>query len=124
MTPVSAVETVDFTKLKDISELWSSASVPNDTYNSATHRSRLHRPPIFPSWSMACRKKRRWWIPAGKAVTTQTINITFDPQHQPIIQPTLSSSSALRLAINFDLAASNVVNLATNPADRDDQARS
>ena len=29
-------ETVDFMKLKDISELWSAGSIPNDTYISAT----------------------------------------------------------------------------------------
>ena len=28
VTPVTTVETVDFTKLKDIAELWSAASVP------------------------------------------------------------------------------------------------
>src|ERR1700694_497925 len=35
ITPVTAIETVDFTKLNDISELWSAASVPNDTYTAA-----------------------------------------------------------------------------------------
>jgi hypothetical protein len=36
VTVVSIPETVDFTKLKDVSELWASASIPNDTYTSAT----------------------------------------------------------------------------------------
>ncbi len=36
VTPVSSIETVDFTKLKDISELWSTASVPNDKYTAAS----------------------------------------------------------------------------------------
>ncbi|MEP6886056.1 MAG: hypothetical protein ABJC66_15015 [Gammaproteobacteria bacterium] len=115
VTPVSAIETVDFTKLKDISELWSSASVPNDTYKSAT---------IVVDYTSANISVMVNGVPqqakvvdtTGAAVTTQTINITFDAQHQPTIQPTLSSSSALRLAINFDLAASNSVNLATTPA--------
>jgi hypothetical protein len=48
-------------------------------------------------------------------VTTQTINITFDANNRPVIQPTYGSSSAVRMAINFDLAASNVVNTATSP---------
>ncbi len=115
VTPVRAIETVDFTKLKDISELWSSASLPNDTYKSAT---------IVLDYTSAnisvmvngAPQKAKVVDTTGAAVTTQTINITFDAQHQPTIQPTLSSSSALRLAINFNLAASNVVNLATNPA--------
>jgi sulfur transfer complex TusBCD TusB component (DsrH family) len=115
VTPVTTVETVDFTKLKDIAELWSAASVPNDTYTSAT---------IVLDYTSANISVMVNGVPqkatvvdtTGKAVTTQTINITFDPQHQPTIQPTLSSSSAIRLAINFDLAASNVINLGTNPA--------
>src|ERR1700704_781378 len=32
----TAVETVDFTKLDKISELWSAASIPNDTFTSAS----------------------------------------------------------------------------------------
>ena len=36
VTGVAAIETVDFTKLNNISELWSAASVPNDTYTSAS----------------------------------------------------------------------------------------
>ena len=115
VTPVTTVETVDFTKLKDIAELWSAASVPNDTYTSAT---------IVLDYTSAnisvmvngVPQKAKVVDTTGKAVTTQTINITFDPQHQPTIQPTLSSSSAIRLAINFDLSASNVINLGTNPA--------
>ena len=31
ITALATVETVDFTKLKNISELWGSASIPNDT---------------------------------------------------------------------------------------------
>ncbi len=36
VTAVATPETVDFTKLKDISELWSSASIPVDTYTAAS----------------------------------------------------------------------------------------
>jgi len=36
VTALATLETVDFTKLKDISELWGAASIPNDTYTSAT----------------------------------------------------------------------------------------
>ena len=115
ITAVSTVETVDFTKLKDISELWSAASVPNDTYSSAT---------IVLDYTTAnisvmvngVPQKAKVVDTTGAAVTTQTITITFDPQHRPTIQPTRSSSSALRLAVNFNLAASNVINLATTPA--------
>lgn len=114
VTPVQAVETVDFTKLNNISELWSAASVPNDTYTSAS---------IVLDYTNAnisvmvngVPTKAKVVDPAGAAVTTQTINVTFDPAHLPVIQPTYASSSAIRLAVDFDLAASSVVNLATSP---------
>jgi hypothetical protein len=114
ITAVSTVEVVDFTKLKDISELWSSASIPNDTYTSAT---------IILDYTTANIAVMVNGVPVkakvvdttGAAVTTQTINVTLDAQNPLIIVPTLSSSSAQRLAINFDVAASNVVNLAPSP---------
>jgi hypothetical protein len=114
VTPVQAIETVDFTKLDNISELWSAASVPNDTYTSAS---------IVLDYTNAnisvmvngVPTKAKVVDPAGAAVTTQTVNVTFDPAHRPVIQPTYASSSAIRLAIDFNLAASNVVNLATSP---------
>ncbi len=111
---VQAVETVDFTKLNNISELWSAASVPNDTYTSAS---------IILDYTNAnisvmvngVPTKAKVVDPAGKAVTTQTVNVTFDPAHPPVIQPTYGSSSAIRLAIDLDIAASSVVNMATSP---------
>jgi hypothetical protein len=120
VTPVQAIETVDFTKLNNISELWSAASVPNDTYTSAS---------IVLDYTNAnisvmvngVPTKATLVDPAGKQLTSangntsQTVNITFDPAHQPVIQPTYASSSAIRLAVDFDIAASSVVNMATSP---------
>jgi hypothetical protein len=114
ITAISAVETVDFTKLSDISELWSAASVPNDTYSSAT---------IALDYTSANISVMVNGVPTkatvvdttGAAVTTQTITINFDPNNKLTIQPTLSSSSALRLAVNLSIAASNVVNMGTSP---------
>jgi hypothetical protein len=120
VTPVAAIETIDFTKLNNISELWSAASVPNDTYTSAS---------IVLDYTNAnisvmvngVPTKATLVDPTGKAVTaanantTQTVNVTFDPAHLPIIQPTYASSSAILLAIDFDIAASSVVNMATSP---------
>jgi hypothetical protein len=115
---VQAIETVDFTKLSNISELVASASIPNDTYTSAS---------IVLDYTNANISVMVNGVPTkatvvdttGAAVTTtntiQTINVTFDPSYRPTIQPTYASSSALRLAFNFDLAASNVVNMATSP---------
>jgi hypothetical protein len=114
VTAVAAVETVDFTKLNNISELWSTASIPNDTYTKAS---------IVLDYTNANISVMVNGVPTkakvvdakGAAVTTQTINVTFDPSHPLVIQPTYASSSAVRLAIDLNLAASNVVNLATSP---------
>jgi hypothetical protein len=114
VTAIGAVETVDFTKLKNFSELWSAASIPNDTYTSAS---------IVLDYTSANISVMVNGVPTkatvvdttGAAVTTQTINITLDPVNQPIVQPTYASTSAIRLAIDFDLAASNVTNMATTP---------
>jgi hypothetical protein len=114
VTAIGAVETVDFTKLKNFSELWSAASIPNDTYTTAT---------IVLDYTSANISVMVNGVPTkatvvdttGVAVTTQTINITLDPVNQPVIQPTYASTSAIRLAIDLDLAASNVTNMATSP---------
>jgi hypothetical protein len=113
-TPLSTAETVDFTKLNNISELWAAASVPNDTWTAAT---------IVLDYTNANISVMVNGVPTkatvvdttGKAVTTQTINVTLDPANPLVIQPTYGSSSAVRLALDFDLAASSVVNLATSP---------
>jgi hypothetical protein len=115
VTAVAAVETVDFTKLNDISELWSSASIPNDTYTSATIV--LDYTAANISLMVNGRPSKATVLDTtGAVATTQTVNITFDPNHPLVITPTLSSSSAQRLAINFDLAVSNVVNIVKDPA--------
>jgi sulfur transfer complex TusBCD TusB component (DsrH family) len=114
ITALATPETVDFTKLDNIAELYSSASIPNDTYTSAI---------ITLDYTSANISVMVNGVPTkatvvdttGAAVTTQTINVTLDPKNPLVIVPTLSSSSAQRLAINFDLAASNVVNMATSP---------
>ena len=114
ITAIATPETVDFTKLDNIDELYSAASIPNDTYTSAT---------IILDYTTANVSVMVNGVPTkatvvdttGAAVTTQTITVTLDPKNPLIIVPSLSSSSAQRLAINFDLAASNVVDHSTSP---------
>jgi hypothetical protein len=114
VTAVGAVEPVDFTKLRNFSELWSAASIPNDTYTSAS---------IILDYTNANISVMVNGVPTkakvvdttGAAVTTQTVNITFDPVNQPLIQPTLQSASAIRLAIDLNLPASNVTDMTTSP---------
>ena len=114
VTAVGAVETVDFTKLQNISELWSAASIPNDTYTSATMVLDYTNANISVMVN-GVPTKAKVVDTTGAAVTTQTVNITFDTANQPTIQPTYASSSAIRIAVDFDLAASNVTNMATTP---------
>lgn len=112
ITAVGAVETVDLTKLNNISELWSSANIPNDTYTSAS---------IVIDYTSANISVMVNGVPTkakvvdttGTAVTTQTIKVTLDPNNPLVIAPTFASTSAQRLAFNIDLAASNSVNMAT-----------
>jgi hypothetical protein len=114
ITAVSAAETVDFTKLSNVSELWSAASIPNDTYTSAT---------ITLDYSLANVSVMVNGVPvkatvvdaSGGAVTTQVININFDPNNPLVITPTYASTNAERVAIDFNLPASNVVDLNTSP---------
>ncbi len=112
ITAVSTAETVDFTKLKDISELWSSASIPNDTYTEAS---------IVVDYTSANISVLKNGFPVrakvvdigGEPVTTMTINIKMDAAHPLVIVPTYASTDAQRVAINFDLAASNIISYAT-----------
>jgi hypothetical protein len=106
---------VDFTKLSDISELWGTATIPVGTYTSATivldYTSAVIAVPVN-----GVPQKATVVGPTGAAVTTVTVNVIFDPANPLIILPTYASSSAVRLAIDFNLAASTTsVNLATNP---------
>jgi hypothetical protein len=115
ISPVTTPETVDFMKLKDISELWSAGSIPNDTYTAAS---------VVLDYTNANIAVMVNGVPqaakvvdsTGAAVTTITVNVTLDKNHQLTIVPTETSSSALRVAVDFDVAASNVVNFATTPA--------
>jgi hypothetical protein len=114
ITPVTAIEPVDFTKLDNVSELYDAASVPNDTYTSA----RIVLDYTNANISVMVNgvpTKLKPVDPTGAPVTIQTINVTLDPANPLVIQPTFGSSSAVRLAIDFNLAASNVVNLAASP---------
>jgi hypothetical protein len=119
ITAVSTVETVDFTKLNDISELWSSASIPNDTYTSATITLDYTSTNTSTNISVMVNgapQKATIVDSTGAAVTTIAVTVNFDPNNLLVIAPTFASSSAQRIAIDFDLPASNVVNLATSPA--------
>jgi hypothetical protein len=116
VTALGTPETVDFTKLSDLSELWGSATIPIGTYTSAS---------IILDYTNAVISVMVGGVPqkatvvdsAGKAVTTQTINVILDTAGRLTVPATYATTSAQRLAIDFNLAASTVsVNMATTPA--------
>ncbi|MEA3107373.1 MAG: hypothetical protein QOI88_1978 [Gammaproteobacteria bacterium] len=116
VTALATPETVDFTKLRNLSELWGTATIPVGTYISAS---------IILDYTSAVISVMVGGLPqkatvvdsAGKAVTTQTINVILDPAGQLIVPTTYATTSAQRLAIDFNLAASTPsINMATTPA--------
>jgi hypothetical protein len=111
VTAVGAQETVDFTKLNNISELWSAATVPNDEYTSATITLDYTDANISVMVN-GVPTKANVIDPTGAAVTTVSVTVNFDPGHPLIITPTYATTNAERLAIDFNLAASGGVSIA------------
>jgi hypothetical protein len=114
ITAVAVPEAIDLTKLTDLSELWSTASVPVDTYTqavitldytSAQISVMVNGAPVAVSVV----------DPTGAVPTQIVVTVNLDPSNLLTLQPTLSTSNALRLAFNFDMTASNSVNFATSP---------
>jgi hypothetical protein len=114
VSAIAVPEVIDLTKLTNISELWSTSSLPVDTYTSAT---------ITVDYTSAQIYVMVNGVPTqvspkdatGAALTTVTVTVDLDPSNLLILQPTLSTSNALRLAFNFDLTASNTVDMTTSP---------
>ena len=115
VTVLAIPEIVDFTKLKNVAELWGSASIPNDTYTSAVITIDYTSANIAVLVNGAPQQATVVGS-TGAAVTTIAVTVNLDPTNQAYIIPTYATTSGIRLAIDFDLAASNLVNLATSPA--------
>jgi hypothetical protein len=114
ISAVAVPETVDFTKLTSLSELWATASLPVDTYTSAIITLDYTSAQISVMVNGAP-VKVTVVDPSGVAPTTIAVTVSLDPSSLLILQPTFATSNALRLAINYDMTASNSVNLATSP---------
>jgi len=127
VTPLASPVTVDFTKLSDLSELWGSATIPIGTYTSASIV--LDYTPVAGGGSAVIAvmvgglpQSATVVDSAGKAITTangnvkQTVNVILDPAGQLTIPSTYATTSAQRLAIDFNLPASTSINLTTTPA--------
>ena len=115
ISAVAAVETVDFTKLNNISELWSAASIPNDTYTTAAITLDYTSANISVMVN-GVPQKATVEAADGSPVTTVTVTLNLDATNQLVVLPTYATTDAQRLAIDFDLPASNTVDLTVSPA--------
>jgi hypothetical protein len=114
VTVLDIPETVDFTKLKNVAELWGSASIPSDTYTSAIITIDYTSADIEVVVNGAP-QQATVVDPTGAAVTTISVTVNLDPVNLAYSIPTYATTAGIRLAIDFDLAASNTVNLASTP---------
>jgi hypothetical protein len=114
ITVISTPELVDFTKLSNISELWSAATVPVDSYTAAIITMDFSSAVISVNVNGAP-VKATVVDPSGVAITTVAVSVNLDPAYPFTLTSTQFTSNALRLAFNYDVAASSSVNMATSP---------
>ncbi|HEY2779889.1 MAG TPA: hypothetical protein VGI90_03890 [Steroidobacteraceae bacterium] len=114
ISAIAVPETVDFTKLTNLSELWSTASLPVDTYTSAIITMDYTNAQISVMVNGAP-VKVSVVDPSGATPTTVAVTVTLDSANLLTLQPTFATSNALRLAINYDMTASNQVDLTASP---------
>ncbi len=122
ITALATPEIIDFTQLNNYAELYGSASIPNDTYTSATIT--LDYTPVVNGGQSVISvigpdgkpQQANVVAPNGQAMTTISVTVNFDPLQPMVITGTFASTSAERLAIDFDLAASNYIDTSTSPA--------
>jgi hypothetical protein len=111
---IEVPETVDFARLTNLSELWATASLPVDTYTQAIITLDYTSAQISVMVNGAP-VKVNIVDPTGATPTTIAITVALDPGNQLVLQPTFATSNALRLAFNYDMTASNKVDMTTSP---------
>jgi hypothetical protein len=114
VSAIAVPETVDFTKLQNLSELWATASLPVDTFTSAIITLDYTNAQISVMVNGAP-VKATIVDPSGVTPTTVAVTVSLDPSNELTLLPTFATSNALRVSLNLDLAASNKVNLTTSP---------
>jgi hypothetical protein len=114
ISAIAVPESVDLTKLTNLSELWATASLPVDTYTQAIITMDYTNAQISVMVNGAP-VRVNVVDPSGIAPSTVAVTVNFDPANQLTLQPTFATSNALRLAVNFDMTASNQVNLTSSP---------
>jgi hypothetical protein len=114
ISAVAVPETVDFTKLQNLSELWATASLPVDTFTSAIITLDYTNAQISVMVNGAP-VKATIVDPSGATPTTVAVTVSFDSSNELTLLPTFATSNALRVAVGLDLAASNKVDFTTSP---------
>ncbi len=119
VTALATVETVDFTKLSSVAELWGTATIPIGTYTSASivldYTSAVIGV-IGPNGLPVLATVKDPSGNTGTSLATVTIQVNFDPDHPLVIVPTYATTAAQRLALDFNLAASSTIDTTTSPA--------
>jgi hypothetical protein len=114
VSAIGVPETVDFTKLQNLSELWATASLPVDTFTSAIITLDYTNAQISVMVNGAP-VKATLVDPSGVTPTTVAVTVSFDSSNELTLLPTFATSNALRVALGLDLAASNKVDFTTSP---------
>ena len=116
-------EIVDFAQLKNVSELWGTATIPTGTYvsalitvdyTSAVISVMVNGVPTLATvqnTAGATNTPATATAAAVSNVTTFEVAVAFDPANPLVITPTYATTSAVPLALDLDLAASGYVNL-------------
>ena len=106
-TPLVNVETVDLTRVADLSELVEAPAVPSDTYTSATITLDYTSANI---WAQVDGASVYLFptLPASSAgLLTATVTINFDPKNPLVI----TNGQSTRVNVNFDLDSFNTIDL-------------
>jgi hypothetical protein len=114
VSALAVPETVDLTKLTNLSELWGTASLPVDTFTQAIVTIDYTNAQISVMVNGAP-VKAKIVDPSGAVPTTLAVTVNFDTSNQLTLLPTFATSNALRLAFGIDLSASNKVDFTTSP---------
>jgi hypothetical protein len=114
ISAIAVPETIDFTKLQNLSELWASASLPVDTFTSAVITLDYSNAQISVMVNGAP-VKATIKDPSGVTPTTVAVTVILDTSNPLTLLPTFATSNALRLALGLNLSASNKVDFTTSP---------
>ena len=114
ITAIATPEIIDFARLSSYSELWSSANIPVDTYTAAIITLDFTNAEISVLVDGAP-VKATVVDPTNAPLTTVSLTVNLDPSNQFTLTTTEFTSNALRLAFNYEIAASSSVNLSTSP---------